>query len=493
MRYLQSAAILLLLFCPLSVLGDVKPAALFGDHMVLQQAMPIPVWGWADPGEPVTVTIGNERETTTAGADRRWMVRLDPLQPGGPTQMTIAGKNTITINDVLIGEVWLGSGQSNMEFSVSKTAKRFAGVNNEEAEIKAADYPRIRMFTVKMSLSDTPVEDCQGQWQVCSPQTVGSFSAVGYFFSRQLQKSIDRPIGFINASYGASVAQAWISKIDLQANPKFQGLLDDLEKQKLAYATSQPVASPAQPATGRRAPRGPANPLSNHSPYMLWNAMLHPVQPYAIRGAIWYQGESIIGGVDLYPDLMRTLITTWRQQWGEGDFPFYFVQLAALDAASNRPEVREAQAAALSIPNTAMAVTIDIGDKTNVHPKNKQDVGERLARIARALVYHEKIEYSGPVYDAMSIDGSSIRVKFTHTAGGLLARGGPLQTFTIAGDDQKFVPAEAKIDGDSVVVSAAGIPHPTAVRYAWNRWPEGCNLYNSEMLPAAPFRTDSAK
>jgi sialate O-acetylesterase len=470
--------------------ADVKPAALFSDHMVLQQGMSVPVWGWADPNEKVTVTIAGQSQTVTAGADRKWMVHLTDLKGPGPVEMTIAGKNSITIKDVLIGEVWLGSGQSNMEFSVSKSVKRFAGVNDEEKEIAAADYPKIRMFTVKMSLSDTPVEDCEGSWEVCSPATVGAFSAVGYFFSRQLQKAIDQPIGFINASYGASVAQAWIKKEDLQSDPRFKSLLDDLEKQKLAYAAAKAGTAPATQPAGRRA-RGPANPVSNHSPYMLWNAMLHPVQPYAIRGALWYQGESIIGGTEMYSQLMETLITTWRKQWGQGDFPFYFVQLAALDANSNKPEVREAQAKALSIPNTAMAVTIDIGDKKNVHPKNKQELGDRLAKIARALVYNEKIEYSGPVYESMKVEGDSIRVKFGHTGGGLAAHDGELKTFLIAGADQKFVPATATIDGDTVVVKANEVKDPAAVRYAWNRWPGGCNLYNKDGLPAAPFRTDA--
>jgi sialate O-acetylesterase len=220
--------------------------------------------------------------------------------------------------------------------------------------------------------------------------------------------------------------------------------------------------------------------------------MIHPVQPYAIRGALWYQGESIIGGTPMYSQLMETLINSWRAQWSEGDFPFYFVQLAALENSnSNSPQVREAQAQALKVPNTAMAVTIDIGDRTNVHPKDKQDLGDRLARIARAQVYGEKIEYAGPVYDSMTVDGASVRLKFTHAASGLVAKGGDLKTFEIAGADGKYVPAAATIDGQSIVVSAAGVTAPTTVRYAWNKWPEGCNLYNADGLPAAPFRTDA--
>jgi len=462
------------------LLADVKPAALFSDHMVLQQGMSVPVWGWADPGEQVTVSINGQTQSATTGDDKKWMVHLSDLKPGDPTTMTIAGKNSITIKDVLVGEVWLGSGQSNMEFSVSVKAKRFAGVNNEAEEIAAANYPKIRMFTQKMSLSETPMEDCVGEWQVCSPDTVGAFSAVGYFFSRQLQKSINQPIGFINTSYGASVAQAWISKDDLAADPRFASLL------KPAPAAPAPTT---QAAGGRRA-RGGGNALSNHSPYGLWNAMLHPIEPYAIRGVIWYQGESIIGGTEMYSQLMETLIKTWRKQWEQSDFPFYFVQLAALDNNSNKPEVREAQAKALSIPNTAMAVTIDIGDQKNVHPKDKQDLGDRLAKIARALVYGEKIEYAGPMYDSMSIEGNSIRIKFTHVGAGLMAKDGDLKTFEIAAADKKYVPAVAKIDGDTVVVTADGVTAPVAVRYAWNRWPAGCNFYNKDGLPAAPFRTD---
>jgi sialate O-acetylesterase len=493
MKAIHYALIFLAIFFTSELKADVKPAALFSDHMVLQAGMPLPVWGWADPGEKVSVTIDGQTQNATAGADRKWMVKLNPLKTSAtPTEMIISGNNRIAIEDVLVGECWLGSGQSNMEFTVSKAAKRFAGVNNEEAEIAAADYPTIRMFTVKMALSEDPQDDCTGEWQVCSPKTVGSFSAVGYFFCRQLQKAIGQPIGFINASYGASVAQAWISRVDLEADPRYMGLLKDLAKQTMEYSLSQRGALPAtQPTADGKKAKPPANPISNHSPYMLWNAMLHPVQPYAIRGALWYQGESIIGGTELYSQLMQTLITTWRREWGEGDFPFYFVQLAALDNNSNKPEVREAQAKALSIPNTAMAVTIDIGDKKNVHPKNKQDVGDRLARIARALVYGEKIEYSGPVYDSMKIEGNQIRIKFTHIGTGLLAKDGQLKQFQIAGADKKFVPAKAEIDGDTVVVSSDAIAAPVAVRYAWDRWPEGCNLFNKDGLPAPPFRTDS--
>ena len=254
-----------------------------------------------------------------------------------------------------------------------------------------------------------------------------------------------------------------------------------------------PAGAPAAQAGGARGARGGGrgNPFTNqHNPYVLWNAMIKPIQPYAIKGVLWYQGESITEGLQLYPVVMEHVIASWRQQWGEGDFPFYFVQLAAEDANSNRPEVREAQAQALKVPNTAMAVAMDIGEKTNVHPKNKQDLCDRLARIARANVYGEKIEYYGPMYDSMRVEGQSIRVKFTHAGGGLVAKGGDLKWFQIAGADRNFVDAAAKIDGNTIVVTAPGVAAPVAVRYAWNRWPEGANLYNADGLPAPQFRSD---
>jgi sialate O-acetylesterase len=468
--------------------ADVTPASLFSDHAVLQQGMSVPVWGRAAAGEDVTVTIGSQKQTAKADADGKWMVHLAELKASDdPVEMTIAGKNIITIKDVLVGEVWLGSGQSNMEFSVSKSVKRFAGVNDEAKEIAAANYPRLWMFTVKMRMTDTPQDDCEGEWQVCSPATVPGFSAVGYFFSRDLQKAIDRPVGFINSSYGASTAQAWISKDVLSADPQFA--------QSLARWSAAPAKLPAtMPAvpTKRGTRGGPRNPHQDqHNPTLLWNAMIHPIEPYAIKGAVWYQGESITGSTAQFTALTETVITSWRKEWGEGDFPFYFVQLAALDNNSNKPEVREAQAELLKIPNTAMAVTIDIGDKSNVHPKDKQDLGDRLARIARANVYGEKIGFSGPMYESMAVDGDSIRVQFSHIGGGLVAKDGDLKTFVIAGKDGHFVPASAKIDGETVVVSSPEVPQPTAVRYAWNRWPVGCNLYNADGLPAAPFRSDA--
>lgn len=492
--------------------ADVKPAAIFSDHMVLQQSQAVPVWGWAEPGEQVTVSIAGQRQTATAGADRKWMVRLSNLAASdNPVEMTIAGKNTIKISDVLIGEVWLGSGQSNMDFVMSKDlvkypgkAQRFAGVINEEQEIAAANYPKIREFRVPTRMSETPLDDVEGKWQICTPETAPGFSAIGYLFSRDLQKAINRPVGFITSAFGASCAQAWVSKDYLSADPALKPLVDRMDNLATQYQAAMaaranapqpaPATAPAtQQARGGRGggARGPRSPFTDqHNAFVCWNAMIKPIQPYAIKGVLWYQGESITEGLELFPKVNEAVITSWRKQWGLADLPFYFVQLAALDNNSNRPEVREAQAKALKVPNTAMAVTIDIGDKTDVHPHNKQDLGDRLARIARARVYGEKIEYSGPMYESMKVEGTSVRLKFNHVGQGLVAKGGDLKTFEICAKDGTYVPAVAKIDGGSVIVSATGIPEPTGVRYAWHRWPEGSNLYNADGLPAAPFRTE---
>ncbi len=491
----------LLLLCAMPLRADVRVAGIFGDHMVLQAGVPVPVWGWADPGEDVKVSFAGQQKSVAAGADGKWMLRLDHLTPGGPLEMTVAGKNTIKIGDVLVGQVWLGSGQSNMDFVVSRNlekypgrAQRFAGVINEEAEIAAASHPLIRMFTVPARLSPVPLDDLDGRWEVCSPETVPGFSAIGYFFARDLQRATGQPVGFIKTAFGASCAQAWVSRQDLAANPRFAGLLEKFDREvqshKEALAGAMAPQEPGAPQGRPGAAKPPRDPLADqHNPYLLWNAMVKPIQPFAIKGMLWYQGESITEGLDLYPELIGTLVTSWRSQWGQGDFPFYFVQLAALDKSSNRPEVREAQAKALSLPNSAMAVTIDIGDKSDVHPHNKQDVGARLARIARARDYGEKIESSGPVLESTSREGNALRLTFRHADGGLVAKDGLPGGFEVAGIDGKYFPASAEISGSTVLVSSPDVSDPADARYAWSRWPEGANLYNAAGLPAPPFRT----
>ena len=481
--------------------AEVKPAALFSDHMVLQSGMSVPVWGTADPGEGVKITLNGQTRRTTAAQDGKWMLRLRNLKAGGPYEMQIQGKNSITVKDVLVGEVWLGSGQSNMAFTVSKKAASYAGMLDEEGEIAAANYPTIRMFTVKAQKSYTPQDEVAGEWQVCSPETVPGFSAVGYLFARQLQQRLRVPVGILTVAYGASTAESWAPREAVAADPQLKPMLDRFDALENFYkthpgATAGDAPQGPQTINGRSAnATGPMHdPVQDqHQPTVLFNGMLHPVIPYAIRGAIWYQGESIVGGkagVALYPHVMETVVRQWRQLWGEGNFPFYAVQLAALKNVSNNPMVREAQAQILSLPKTGLAVTIDIGDPDNVHPKNKAPLGERLALIALANTYGRKVEYSGPVYSSMKVEGNSIRIDFAHLGGGLVAKDGPLAWFQIAGEDRQFVDAEANIEGGSVIVKSGKVAAPVAVRYAWSNYPVGCNLYNAAGLPAAPFRTD---
>ena len=493
--------IALMLVSVVSLPAEVKPSALFSDHMVLQSGMAVPVWGTAAPGERVTVTFNGQKQSATASADGKWMVRLKSLKSGGPFQMTIAGTNTIAIADVLVGEVWLGSGQSNMAFTVPKKQASYAGLVDEEREIAEANYPRVRMFTGKTAKTYEPQNEIQGEWLISNSQNVPGLSAVGYLFSRDLHRELKQPVGFVTLAFGASTAESWIRRETVAADPLLKPMLDHFDAAVQFYRTKPDAPAseaPQPPQTINARPGAPParqrDPVQDqHNPTVLFNGMIHPAIPYAIRGAIWYQGESIVGGkegVALYPHVMETLIKDWRKLWGQGDFPFYVVQLPALQNISNNPLVREGQAAVLSLPHTGMAVTIDIGDPKDVHPHNKAPLGERLTRMALANVYGRKLEYSGPVYRSMEVSGNAIRVKFSHPGGGLVAKDGPLKWFTIAGADGKFVPAEATIEGDTVVVTAAGIATPAAVRYAWDNYPEGCNLYNAAGLPAAPFRTD---
>jgi len=482
--------------------ANVTPSALFSDHMVLQQDAAIPVWGTADAGEVVTVTLGAQKQTATAGADKRWMVRLPKQTAGGPVEMTIAGTNSITIHDILIGEVWVGSGQSNMTFPVSASKGSYAGITNEAQEIAAANYPKIRMFTVRDAKGSEPLPAVAGTWEVCSPQTVPGFSAVGYLFARDLQKEINVPIGIVTTAVGASTAESWISREALVADPLLKPMVDNFDACLKAYR-----ANPAVTLAAGTRPPWPMNkalpaatarlgdPLRDqHEPTVDYNGMVAPIIPYAMRGVIWYQGESVCwgdSGVSNYGRVQATLIKDWRTRWGQGDFPFYIVQLPGQQNISNNPRLREQQATVLSIPNTGMACIIDTGEAKNVHPHNKAPLGERLTKIALANVYGRKIEYSGPVYDSMKTDAATIRLSFTHIGGGLVAKGGPLKWFQIAGADQKFVTADAKIDGETIVVSSSQVAAPVAVRYAWDNYPDGCNLWNAADIPAAPFRTDT--
>ncbi len=485
--------------------ADVKLPAVIGDNMVLQQGVEAPIWGWAAPGEKVTVKFGSDSKTATAGEDGKWMVKLSPMKAGGPLEMTIAGANSITLKNILVGEVWVASGQSNMHMAVSSA-------KDAEQEIAAANYPKIRLITVPNVTAETPQADFDGKWVECSPETVKNFSAAAYFFGRDLAKDLDVPIGIIHTSWSGSIAEAWMSSGSLEAHADtLKPLLDhwqdldakwDAAAADAAYKTrldEWQKAADAASAAGARAPRRPRQPeppmLDMNHPSVLYNAMIAPLIPYAMRGVIWYQGEGNSGRAFQYRTLFPALIEDWRAKWGEGDFPFLYVQLANYRATQPEPvestwaELREVQLKTLSLPNTGMAVIIDVGDAGNVHPTDKQTVGYRLALAARALVYGEKIVYSGPIYDSYSVGGGEVTIKFKHVGSGLVAKGDKLTGFQIAGEDREFVWADARIDGDTVVVSSPSVARPVSVRYAWQDNPVA-NLYNEEGLPASPFRTD---
>jgi len=500
-------ALLIAVFAVSTAAADVKLAGVFGEHAVLQRDMPIPVWGWADPQEEVTVTLGDQTKTVKACEKGKWTVRLDPMKAGGPLVLKVKGKNTIEIPDVLVGEVWLCSGQSNMAMSVS-------GSRDFDAERAAANLPQIRMFTVARTPAETPQDNCQGTWVVSSAETVGGFSATAYFFGRELHKELGTPVGLINSSWGGTPVQAWTCLKCQQSESALKPLLDDWQKRIESYdpakaeeaykkqlaAWEEAVKKAKEAGKDRpRKPQAPADPkTSPHRPANLFNGMIAPLAPYAIRGAIWYQGESNAGRYDstLYGMQLALMIQNWRKVWGQGDFAFEWVQLPNFRAPQQKPSettgwvvVQNEMLKTLRIPNTGMAITIDVGDEKDIHPKNKQDVGKRLALWALSATYGKDNVRSGPIYKGMTAKDGAIVVSFDHVGGGLVAKGDAVKGFAIAGEDKKFVAANAKIDGPSVVVSSPEVKCPVAVRYAWAENPD-CNLYNKEGLPASPFRTD---
>jgi sialate O-acetylesterase len=447
-----------------------KLHGLFRDNMVLQCDAPVPVWGTAEPGQSVAVQLGSQKKSAVADAGGRWKVVLDPLKAGGPVEMSVSAKESVTIRNVLIGEVWLCSGQSNMGWSVRLSL-------NPDQEIAAANYPKIRLFSVPRREAETPQTDVEGTWQECTPKTVSTFSAAAYFFGRDLQRALNVPIGLIHSSVGATRAQAWTSRPVLEGNPQFKEVFTQHEREKVAYdkAATKPGVVPVAPSS-------------------LYNGMIAPLVPVAIRGAIWYQGEGNVGSPWTHRTLFPALIKNWRDAWGS-EFPFLYVQLAGHLARKEQPVesywamLRESQRLTLSVPKTAMATAVDIGDAEDIHPKNKQEVGRRLALAAEATVYGKDLVYSGPLYDSMKVEGDKIRLAFKHVGGGLVAKGESLGGFAIAGPDRKFVWAKAKIDGASVLVWSEQVPKPSIVQYAWADNPE-CSLYNKEGLPAIPFMTD---
>jgi sialate O-acetylesterase len=546
-RFISLSLLFLILVSAKPSRADVRLPAIFGSHMVLEQDIKIPVWGWADAGEAVTVTLGSDTAKTSADTNGNWRVELAPVTTATtPLTLTVTGKNNLKFDDVLVGDVWVCSGQSNMEFDMRRA-------HNAATEIPLADDPQIRLFIVTKKIALDPQTDVQGQWMVCTPASVIDFSAVGYFFGHELRDVLHRPIGLIGAYWGGMPAQAFTSLSGLQRNPPFASYIGAYQKdvanypkaredypaalaafqvqQKQWNETVAPIYNPifkqwqdaanqaganGQPAPPKPVPSVPIPKAPNlpegapDTPTVLYNGMIAPLIPYAIKGAIWYQGEANVDKPLEYRTLFPRMISDWREKWNQGDFPFLYVQLANFLAPQSKPSeggwayLREAQLKTLALPNTGMAVIVDIGNAANIHPADKLDVGLRLALAAKHVAYKQDLVYSGPIYDSMKIEGNKIRVNFTDTGSGLQMSTPPwtpagkpapapapteLTGFAIAGADQNWVWAQAKIDGNTVLVSSDQVASPVAVRYGWANNPP-CNLYNKEGLPASPFRTD---
>ncbi len=483
----------------------------FGDDMVLQQGKPIPVWGQGQAGEQITVSMAGKSATGKADAAGKWMVRLPAMTAGGPFMLTVKGnKSTVRFKNVLVGEVWVCSGQSNMGFAVKSAI-------NAEQEIAAANYPKIRLITVNRKVSPSPLEDVETDgWKVCTPETVPGFSAVAYFFGRDLHRELNVPVGLINTSWGGTAIEPWTPPVgfvltpevsryfdeELQADREYAKRIEDYVAKRQDWAKAVKEAAGRNDAELPSLPLPPVHPFVNGNTYpsVIYNAMVHGIVPFGMAGAIWYQGENncVRGDGLTYLDKMKALVGGWRAIWGEGDFPFYYVQIAPWQyhkkypgALDRLPLIWEAQRKSLVIPNTGMAVTADIGNTTNIHPKNKQEVGRRLALWALAKTYgHKGLVYSGPLYKSMQVDGDKILISFDYTGSGLASRDGkPLSWFAVAGADKKFAAATATIEGDTIVVSSPEVGKPVAVRFGWDELAEP-NLMNKEVLPASPFRTD---
>ncbi len=483
--------------------ADVQVSALWSDGLIVQRQMPIPVWGAAGAGEKVTVTLGQSSASATADADGQWMLKLPAREAASGLQMTIVGANTLTINDVAVGEVWVASGQSNMELRVPRAL-------NAKQEIADAKYPLIRQFRVARNIADTPQTDLKGDWVEAVPATVDQFTAVGYYFARDLHQKLQVPIGILHASYGGTPAKSWTPAQTLASDPALEEIGADWQKTLANYPAEtkkydaqierwkeRADAAKAEGKAPPPAPYAPAGPGTKQTPSGLYNGMIAPLIPFAVRGVIWYQGESDAREPEIYGQLFPAMIEGWRRDW-KAELPFYFVQLANFRAPQTEPveaqswaNIRAAQDKALALPQTGRAVATDVGEAKEIHYANKQAVGHRLALIALANQYGEKVEDSGPQYKAAKAEGNKLRLSFSHAAG-LKAQGGNLKGFAVAGADGKWVWADAVIEGESIVLSSPNAPAPTMARYNWASNPIG-NLTGTAGLPAAPFRTDSGE
>ena len=515
----------LIFLCAATAQAEVRLPAIFSDHMVLQADAAMAVWGWADAGEEVTVTFSGQTKTAKTAADGKWMLKLDAMRASAePREMIVASQNQKSeirnqkLADVLVGEVWLASGQSNMEMQIK--GKMHGSVDRADEEIAAAKFPQIRMFVhdVPFAIYDLavppsePLADRPGKWRVCSPETVADFSAVGYFFARDLHKQLGTPVGIISASVGGTPIEAWTSLAVQQTEPTLMLMLEDWEKRTANFDPAREQAAFLEKKKawsklraeavkkGESAPKAPA-PFKNSvvmKPGRLFNGVIAPLVPYTMRGCIWYQGERNANGpfTGLYGTQLKMMIKDWRARWGD-EFYFAWVQLPGFSKQQQLPSeptgwgvsVREGQMQALALPRTGMAITMDIGDPTQGHPTNKAAFAARLTPLALHDVYAKPVaEWSGPLFRSAKREGNRIVITFAH-ADGLKAASGELKGFAIAGSDQKFVWATAKVEKDRVVVSSDAVPEPAAVRYGWAANPK-CNLVNGAGFPASPFRTD---
>lgn len=513
---------ILCLLAPAALQAELRLTNIFASHMVLQRDLAVPVWGWAAPGSQVTVRFAGQEKKATANNHGRWNVRLDAMPASSDGRsMHVSGDGEVTFQDVLVGDVWICSGQSNMEWSVKASA-------NPDQEIKAAAYPGIRLFDVPgHTTSRVPKVEVPGTWKSCTPENIPSFSAVGYFFGRHIHREANVPIGLIGSNWGGTRIEPWTPPVGFRSVPELKQLAVDVNRFDATVPSGkvtwnryiQDVETWVRDARqamrdGTPIPQSISPPgyTGAGQPTAIYNSMIHPLAPYGVRGAIWYQGESNGGEGREYFHKMQALIKGWRSVWGQGDFPlyFYFVQLANFKAATDDPaggdgyaRVREAQRETLSVPHTGMAVIIDIGEAGDIHPRNKQDVGIRLARWAlRDVCGQSDLVPSGPLYKSLRIEGGRAILEFDHVGGGLMVgkksgleptqedSSNQLKRFAVAGKDRKWHWADARIVDKTVVVSSDEVPQPVAVRYAYAMNPEGRNLYNKEGLPASPFRTD---
>jgi len=513
MKHFRKIVVLTAYLITLSLYAKLKMPAVFSDNMVLQRDEKVAVWGWADAGQSVQIVFGGQKKSAKADNTGRFMALLDPMPMNkeGRSLLITAGQDKVEIKNILVGEVWLCSGQSNMQMSV-KSSKDY-----EKEQAESSRYPLIRMFLTDLKANIKPQDDCTGSWKICAPENVGAFSATAYFFGRKIFQELDVPVGLIRTCWGGTGIEAWTPMESLKKYPavmEYKAKMDERAKTFDAKVAEEQYAKKIEEwngkvkkakEEGKNPPRRPRKSIHPHTdqnyPANLYNAMIHPLVPYTVRGGIWYQGEHNAGSPQsavLYRDLMENMVLQWRKLWNR-DFPFYAVQLVNY----RKPQVKPVEDTGWAViresflkfhkevPGCGMAVGIDVGEEKDIHPKDKQTIGLRLAHQALAKTYGKNVVPGGPIYKDMKKQGGSIAISFDDIGSGLMAKDGELKRFAIAGADKKFVDAKAVIKGETVVVSSPEVPDPVAVRYAWAENPTGCNLYNEEGFAASPFRTDN--